>query len=122
MEFLINTSSWDGIQYSQYCGAYNMGYIYNSSNSTRYFGLPKQGVYLQFDGNVDGDDDDDATDLRVLRFKTNPDMKGDLGNEQGHFKGDHSFKHVDFTSDHLFRRQKSFYTLFVPGYYTSEYD
>ena len=45
-------------------------YIYNSSNSTRYFGLPKQGVYLQFDGNVDGDDDDDARDLRVLRFKT----------------------------------------------------
>ena len=42
----------------------------NSSNSTRYFGLPKQGVYLQFDGNVDGDDDDDARDLRVLRFKT----------------------------------------------------
>ena len=70
MEFLINTSSWDGIQCSQYCGAYNMGYIYNSSNSTRYFGLPKQGVYLQFDGNVDGDDDDDARDLRVLRFKT----------------------------------------------------
>ena len=28
MEFLINTSSWDGIQCSQYCGAYNMGYIY----------------------------------------------------------------------------------------------